>query len=83
MQCVPSTEQDQVNASLGDRVPQLKPPACLEFDSAGPDSWAWLHMAPFSVCGNAPDIVVDFRDIEDPWWKSGMEWDFVQLCGVE
>ena len=50
---------------------------------AGPDSWAWVHMAPFSVGGNAPNIVVDFRDIEDPWWKSGMEWDFVQLCGVE
>ena len=63
------------------RIPQLEPPACLEFDDAEPNSWAWLHMAPFSLIRNDSTIVLDFRETGQ-WWEGGMESDLVQLCNV-
>ena len=24
----------------------------------------------------------EFRDFDNPWWKSGMEWDFIQISSI-
>ena len=61
---------------------QLDPPAKMVFDMTSSDSWAWMHLAPFEVTGNEATVQFKFRDIDNPWWMSSMEWDFIQLSSI-
>ena len=61
---------------------QLEPPAKIVFDTTSRDSWAWIHLAPFEVTEYEATIRFEFRDVDNPWWKSGMEWDFIQLSSI-
>ncbi len=60
----------------------LPPPAKISFDSTSSESWAWVHMPPFDL-EEASNIRFQFKDIDNAGWKSGMEWDFVQLASIE
>ena len=62
---------------------QLDPPARILFDTTSSDSWAWIHLAPFDIAADEESTVrFEFRDFDNPWWKSGMQWDFIQLSSI-
>ena len=60
---------------------QLDPPARIIFDTTSSDSWAWIHLAPFEVDVDTA-VRFEFRDFDNPWWKSGMQWDFIQISSI-
>ena len=57
-------------------------PKELKLDSAeikvdyGSD-WYWFHLDEFRLEAES-DLVFEFIDITNPYWKSGMKWDFIQ-----
>ena len=61
---------------------QLDPPAKILFDTTSSDSWAWIHLAPFEVAEDEATVRFEFRDFDNPMWKSGMEWDFIQISSI-
>ena len=62
---------------------QLDPPARILFDTTSSDSWAWIHLAPFDIAADEESTVrFEFRDFDNPWWKSGMQWDFIQISSI-
>ena len=44
-------------------------------------SWFFLRLEPFTLEATAApvDLCFEFRDSDNPWWKSGVMWDFIQL----
>jgi hypothetical protein len=82
-QLVPVSVWEAMAKRSSGNVASLDPPAKITFDSTRSDSWAWLHLAPFDIEDETADVRFLFRDVDNPWWKSGMEWDFVQLCAVK
>ena len=56
----------------------------LTRDSSDP-SWFCLHLEPVYIDVKASPKAVDFKyqDIDNGWWKSGMDWDFIQVKRVK
>lgn len=40
--------------------------------------WFTLSLDHFEV-RQACQVIFEFSDVQNPWWKKGMEWDFIQL----
>jgi len=82
-QLVPkSTWMKMAKRTTGPLKYQLDPPARILFDTTSSDSWAWIHLAPFEVAEDEATVRFEFRDFDNPWWKSGMQWDFIQLSSI-
>ena len=60
----------------------LDPPARIVFDTTRSGSWAWIHLAPFDIAEDGATVRFEFRDFDNPWWKSGMQWDFIQISSI-
>ncbi|TRY74537.1 hypothetical protein TCAL_16828 [Tigriopus californicus] len=50
--------------------------ATLHFESG--TSWFHVTLTPFQL-ERCSDILFQFRDVDHPFWKSGLDWDFIEL----
>ena len=51
----------------------------ISISSNSNPKWFKIELKPFEICEESADLSFEWRDVDNPWWKQGMSWDYVEI----